>query len=180
MKKFFLLLLLITTSINFGQKQLETIISGGIGYGAISSNSPAISSLALHGSLSQEVGFLPVRIKLNYSYLRDSEFFLPMSNSANLYFSYLQVINIGAELFQYAGDYICFSEFFSYSLVKDNVFEGINSWANGMMFSAEIGVLKSTSSLWFSAGFNYGLTFDKNMPAFSSFYIKANYSFGKI
>ncbi len=180
MKKLFILFFLISASAEFGQDTLETIASGGIGYGSISSNSPAVGAMAFHISLSQEVGFLPFRLKASYTYQRDPEYFLPMSETTKLYYSYMQIINIGAELFQIVNDYVSFSEYFAYSSVYDEVFEGLDNWANGIMFSAEIGFLKKTSPLWFSTGFNYGLTFDKNRPDFNDFYIKVNYSFGRI
>ncbi len=180
MKKLFILFFLIFASASFGQDSHETIVSGGIGYGSIASNSPEIGAAAFHLSLSQQLDFLPFRLKANYTYQRDPEYFLPMSETTKLYYSYLQIINFGAELFQNVGDYVCFSEYFAYALVDDAVFEGLDNWAHGITFSAEIGFMKKTSPLWFSAGFNYGLTFTGNRPNFGDFYLKVNYSFVKI
>ncbi len=180
MKKFIILFFFLFSSVYFGQNNRTTVLSGGIGYGSITSNSPEIGTLAFHLSASHKVSFLPFNLKVDYCYQRESEYFLPMSETLKLYYSYLQLVNIGVELFQSAGENISFSEFFGYSIVNDRVFEGINNWANGIMFSAEIGLFRTTSPFWLSVGFKYGLTFDENKPSSGDFFLKANYSLDKI
>jgi len=175
--KILFLILFIGANFSFAQYSPKPSISLGAGYGDISSNSPNIGTIAFHLTVAKQFFNLPFNLKAGFTYQRDSEFFLPLSESRKIYFSYLQIFDFGIEFVQQLSPYLDFSEHIAYALVMDRVFEGIINQAHGVLISSELSALREKSDLWFTIGINYGLTFTQNRPSFSDVYFKTNYTF---
>jgi hypothetical protein len=169
------ILLLVTFSLN---AQLRINVGGHLGGGTIKGESPSVGSF--NASLFIETNtvlFAEVTPRLGYFFAKDFNALLP--NSRKAYFPYMQGIYFKGITTQYFSGKIFLEEGVGLLAINDRTFNDTNLWAYGVVLSISGGWDFrgfNLDGLRFGAGADYGITFNKSLPQYSTIHLYLNYS----
>ena len=171
----FIIILLTAFSLN---AQLRVNIGGHLGGGTIKGESPSVGSF--NASLFIETNtvlFAEVTPRLGYFFAKDFNVLLP--NSRKAYFPYMQGIYFKGITTQYFSGKIFLEEGVGLLAINDRTFNDTNLWAYGVVLSIAGGWdLRGFNLDGFrlGAGVDYGITFNKSLPQYTSIHLCFNYS----
>ncbi len=172
---FFVILLLATFSLN---AQLRINVGGYVGGGSIKGESPSVGSFNASVFIeTNTVLFAEVTPRLSFLFGKDFNTIIP--NSRKAYYPYMQGISFKGITTQYFAGSIFLEEGVGLLALNDRTFSDTNLWAYGIVLSIAGGWdLRGFDLDGFriGAGADYGITFNKSLPQYSTFHFYLNYS----
>lgn len=177
MYRLYIFLVILLTSISL-HAQLKINVGGYAGGGTIKGESPSVGSFSTSVFVeTNSVLFAEVTPRLSYIFAKDFNAIIPDSRKA--YFPWLQAISFKGITTQYFSGKLFLEEGVGLLAINDRTFSDTNLWAYGVVLSIAGGWdLRGFELTGFriGAGAEYGITFNKSLPQYSSVHLYLNYS----
>jgi len=172
---FIIILIIATITVN---SQIKINAGGYLGGGTIKGESPSVGSFSASFFFeTNTVLFVEVTPRLGYIFAKDFNALLP--GSRKTYFPYMQGFYFKGITTQYFSGKIFLEEGVGLIAINDRTFNDTNLWAYGVVLSIAGGWdLRgfNLDGIRLGAGVDYGITFNKSLPQYTSVHLYFNYS----